>query len=282
MTRHLLRTTYSERIKQFQAAIRQRTRTINYISLFRLISGVALIYFLVLGIRQKEILFYALSLLMVVLFLILVSLHNRHKEVRNLLRQLKALNETELSGLDHQFHDLPDGEAYADTSHPWSHDLDLFGKGSLFQYLNRTSILMGGERLSKLLTTEPEGIESIRLRQGIIGDLKDRIDFRQNFTARGRLIREKDDDLRNISHWISTGAYITKYRWLFYMALGISAVATAIIAAGIIDPSNFRFLLPLLLLNLTLLSPFFQRTNLYQASISRKHELLEGYAELLK
>ena len=155
MSREHLRTTYSQRIEQFREAIRHRTRLINYISLARLSALVAVVWFLVLGVRNQGFLFYMLSVLMLILFLILVSLHNKHKVRRELFRQLDLLNEKELSCLDHSFQNLPDGKHHADLSHPWSHDLDIFGNGSLFQYLNRTSTLKGDLLLAQLLTTEP-------------------------------------------------------------------------------------------------------------------------------
>ncbi len=282
MTRNQLRINYSQRIEQFQSAIRQRSRLINYISLLRLLAGVAVIYFLIQGIKNQGFLLYSISVLMAVIFLVLVSMHNRHRNRRELLKQLKSLNETEQECLDHHYHALPDGMEFADPSHPWSHDLDIFGKGSLFQYLNRTATLKGNKLLAGLLTTEPEDVEAIKLRQGIIDDLKDRIDFRQNFTARGHLVEEKKDDLQDITSWLSSSAYIVKNRWLFYLALVISGIAVAIIIAGFFNPSSFRYLLPVLLFNWIMLSPFFVRTNRYQVSISRKHELLEGFAELLK
>jgi DNA mismatch repair ATPase MutS len=51
--------------------------------------------------------------------------------------------------------------------------------------------------------------------------------------------------------------------------------------AGFFDSSRFWYLLYLLLVNYSVLSPFLMRTNQYQSVISRKHELLEGYAHLL-
>lgn len=282
MSREQLHNTYSNRIEQFHEAFRERTRLVNYISLARFISLVALVWFLVLGIRNQGFLFYTLSFLMVVLFLILVSLHNKHNVYRELLRQLKSLNETEQSCLDHSFHALPDGGHHAEASHPWSHDLDIFGVGSLFQYLNRTATLKGDELLAGLLTTEPENIDTITFRQEVISDLKERIDFRQNFIARGHLVEEKEDDLKEISRWLSASSYIQKNRWLFYLALLVSGIAVTIIVGGFFDPSRYWYLLYLMVFNFTMLSPFLMRTNRYQASISKKHQLLEGYAELLK
>ena len=282
MTREELRNTYKDRITHFGEAIRLQTKRINLFSLARLLVLVALIWLLVLGIQDNKLLFYLLSLAMLILFLSLVSIFNKHKGHRELLRQLKLLNERELACLNHDFHDLPDGSEHADASHPWSHDLDLFGQGSLFQYLNRTSTLEGQRQLADFLTREPASAESIEQRQKIIADLKERIDFRQNFTATAHLVDEKPGDLEDISHWLETSTFISKYRWLFYLALGVSLLSLIIIIGGIFDTSRYWFLLYLFVLNMLVLSPFLLRTQKYQGVISKKHGLLEGYAGLLK
>lgn len=282
MTREELRNKYRDRITHFGEAIRLQTRQINLFSLARLLVLVALICLFALGMRDNKLFFYLLSLAMLTLFLSLVSIFNKHKGHRELLKQLKLLNERELACLDHNFHDLPDGSEFANSSHPWSHDLDLFGQGSLFQYLNRTSTMEGKRQLADFLTTEPADAESIRQRQKIIADLKERIDFRQNFTASGHLVDENPGDLEDISRWLDSRTYISKYRWLYYLALGTSLLSLIVIIGGIFDTSRFWFLLYLFVLNMLVLSPFLLRTQKYQGVISKKHNLLKGYAGLLK
>ncbi len=282
MTGEQLRDNYTQRISRFRSAIRHHSRRMNYISIARLLALVALVWFIVLGLKYNNPFWYGVSGLAAAGFLLLVIRHNHQREKKELNRQLQYLNEQELSCLDHRFHEFPGGDEFADPSHPWSHDLDLFGKGSLFQYLNRTSTVKGSALLAEILTTEPENEGVILERQGIAREMKERVDFRQTFTATGAMIKEKPGDLEGIGKWLEASAYIVRFRWLFYLALGISATATGIIIYGIFDPGIFRFLLPLLLFNFTLLSPFVVRTNRYQQTISRKHQLLEGYARLLK
>ena len=282
MFRGNLSSIYSERISHFTEAVRRQTRRINLISLARLLVLVAMVWLLVLGIKTGTVLFYLLSVLMLILFLSLVSMFNKHKGERDLLRQLLLLNEKEMACLDHDFHDLPDGSEHADVSHPWAHDLDLFGKGSLFQYLNRTSTLRGSQILAEMLTREPGSAARILDRQCITDDLKDRIDFRQHYTASGELIKEKPEDLKDIARWLNSNAYIRKYPWLFYLALGISLLSLTFMIRGLFDSSRFMLLLYPLLFNMMVLSPFLLRTQKYQEAISKKHDLLEGYARLLK
>ena len=282
MTGEEVRNTYTHRISHFKEAVQRQDRRINLLSLSRLLTLVGFIWLLVLAIRSGAALFIVLTALMLVLFISLISIYNRHFGLRELYRQLLKLNETEDACLDHDFHDLPDGSDFADTTHPWSHDLDIFGTGSLYQYLNRTCTPNGSRILAGLLCSEAGSAVEIQDRQKKVGDLKDRIDFRQHFSATGVLIREKADDLKDISRWLQSTVYINKYPWLLYLALLMSAVSIYVIALVIQDPPRFLLLLFPLGFNMTVLSPFLLRTQKYQESISRKHELLQGYARLLK
>jgi hypothetical protein len=282
MTREQLRETYSSRIIQFQHAVRHHSRRMNYCSAARLLCIAVTVCCIIPGVKNENPLFYGLSGVAATAFLVLVSRFNRQKEMRELNTQLRKLNERELSCLDHRFHDFPGGQEYADPSHPWSRDLDLFGKGSLYQYLNRTSTREGSAILAGMLTTEPENPEVIRRRQEILGEMRGSIDFRQHFSASGAMINEKEDDLPGIREWLTTSSYIVRHRWLFCLALVISGISLAIMLYGILEPRGFRYLVPLILFNFTILSPFVLRTNRYQQTISKKHELLEGYARLLR
>ncbi len=282
MSEEYLRETYSKRIIRFQSAAGHYGRLMNWLSLVRLLSLVAIVWFILLAVKHENPLFYACSAAMLLVFLFLVKRFNFQKELKNLNIRIRDLNQKELSCLNHQFRDYPDGQEFADPGHPWSHDLDLFGRGSLYQYLNRTSTLKGKALLAEALTTEPGGPEVIHRRQGVIADLKERIDFRQNFTARGEMFSQTGDDLHGIENWLSTPSYITNRKWLFYLAVGMSTLAIAIIVYGMLVPGGARYLLPLLVFNFAMLSPFVARTGRYQESISKKHKLLEGYAQLLK
>jgi len=282
MSREELHNTYTERIKQFHEAIGTQTRKINLLSLARLITLVSVIWLLVVGVREGQLLFYILSFMALILFLYLVTLFNHMKGEREVLQQLKMLNETEMACLGYNFHDLPDGSEHADVAHRWSHDLDLFGQGSLFQYINRTSTTEGNRILAQMLTTEPGSIETIEKRQEMIGDLKDRFEFRQHFTATGHLINENDGDLDDISTWLNSSSYMNKHRWLLFLAIGMSLASLFLAVWGIFDTHRYSYLLCIFLVNLTILSPFLHRTQRYQAVISRKHEMLEGYAGLMK
>ncbi len=282
MSQKSLHDTYTQRISSFQSAASFHARRMNWLSIVRLLSLVAIVWFIVLAVKYDNPIFYACSGLMLFSFLFLVKRFNYQKDLRNLNTRIRDLNQKELSCLKHEFREYPDGREFTDHGHAWSHDLDLFGRGSLYQFLNRTSTLKGKAVLAEALTTLPPGPETIHQRQQHISDIKERIDFRQTFTARGQMFNETERDLPGIEKWLSTPTYITNRKWLFYLALVVSFLTIFIIVYGIIVPGGARLLLPLLLFNFAMLSPFLARTNQVQASISKKHDVLEGYALLLK
>ncbi|MGB5387941.1 MAG: DNA mismatch repair protein MutS, partial [Eudoraea sp.] len=71
-----------------------------------------------------------------ILFLYLVSRHSDLSYQKNKLLALISINETELQVLERKFYQLPDGNEFSDQGHFYSQDIDLFGKGSFYQYCN--------------------------------------------------------------------------------------------------------------------------------------------------
>ena len=92
-----------------------------------------------------------LSLIIAVLFFFLVKKNIQLDLKKRKLTLLKNITEDELLALEHTFSHFKNGSEFLDTGHFFSYDLDLFGEGSLFQFLNRTSNLGGTEKLTDWL-----------------------------------------------------------------------------------------------------------------------------------
>src|SRR5262245_52183916 len=74
-----------------------------------------------------------------------------------------------------------DGAAYLE-GHAYARDLDLFGRGSLFQLLNtaRTEI---GERTLAAWLSAPAAPEEVCARQAAVAELRPRVDFREDLAV---------------------------------------------------------------------------------------------------
>ena len=77
------------------------------------------------------------------------------------------------------------GEEFVNKEHPYSYDLDIFGKNSLFQYINEANTYYGRELLSNLLTPEELDKPTILMRQTAIKELSKKRDFCEDIKCEG-------------------------------------------------------------------------------------------------
>ena len=85
-------------------------------------------------------------------FYFLVVKYSNEKLEKNLLNCKIEINQTEITVFNGDFSFLPKGNEYLDSDHHYSHDIDLFGENSFFQYLNRTASSDGSRKLANLMT----------------------------------------------------------------------------------------------------------------------------------
>lgn len=281
MDRAALTATYNQRSTEFEAMHSRQKKVLLLISILRLLVIIAAVYFMVLAVKSGLNILFALSGLMVVLFFTLVSFHKNQNDRKKLLLELIRINEEELHGLDNDLSAFGEGRNFTDPEHPWSYDLDLFGEGSLFQYINRTATHTGPARLARRMQEAVTDGKEIIERQEITRELSEMINLRQHFAAHARLMKKDEDAFEDILRWSDSDVFIEKYRWTRVAAWAMTAVSSAVIIAGIFNPGLFRLLIPVILVNFTLLSPFLARTNRFQAQVSKKHNFLRTYAVLL-
>ncbi len=136
-----------------------------------------------------------------ILFLFLVSRHSDLNYKKNKLLALISINETELQVLDRKFYQLPDGNEFIDRGHFYSQDIDLFGKGSFYQYCNRTALPEGSKTLAGLLTAN--NIHNVIEKQEAIKELGSDAEWRQEFSAVAKLIKTEISSANLIS-WLKT------------------------------------------------------------------------------
>jgi hypothetical protein len=76
------------------------------------------------------------------------------------------------------------GERFFDAQHVYAADLDLFGKGGLFELLCAARTRMGEEALARWLLA-PACLEEIAERHACVGDLTSRLDLREDLAVLG-------------------------------------------------------------------------------------------------
>ncbi len=113
------------------------------------------------------------------LFAVAIVRHERVARRLDRCRRGIAYHEANLDRVDHRWQDSqPLGERYVDEHHPYEYDLDLFGKGSLFQLLCRARTRLGEDTLATWLRTSASP-SAIDFRQRAINELRNRVDLRE-------------------------------------------------------------------------------------------------------
>lgn len=135
----------------------------------------------------------------IIAFLFLVTNHSKLKYQKDISKALIAYNEKELRVLARDFYDLPDGLAYNNPSHAYSQDIDLFGRGSFFQYLNRTALASGTDVLAGLFLAND--IDDITKKQEVVKELGGLATWRQKFYALATLVKT-EASASYVSKWL--------------------------------------------------------------------------------
>jgi len=193
---------YLDKVTEYSELYNKTNKKYNSISLLRLLSIFLFLFFMFYYIKTNEILFVSAAVLSFIGFLFLMKIHSKVSFQRLFAETLLKINKNEITFLKREKTSFENGSEFIDFHHPYAYDLDIFGEHSLFQNLNRTSTFIGKRTLAeKLLGTLSE--TSILENQQAIQELKNKLDWRQEFQALGIISQDSKQSYEAIKHWIS-------------------------------------------------------------------------------
>ncbi len=190
---------YNAQIDENQALLTKVKGTLMQSSILRLLvffATAAIIYF---AFGNTPVVLISL-VVGVAVFLFLVSRHTNLQYKRDYLRQLIAINEIEIEVQNRNYAMLPSGVEYKDGSHEFCEDIDLFGAGSFFQYLNRTTLKNGSDYLASLF--KQNDIERVVDKQEAINELANIPKWRQQFSAVAALV-QTETTAKQATTWLA-------------------------------------------------------------------------------
>ncbi len=213
---------YNQQKELFKLELETINQKLFKLSMIRLLVFLSLVFFTWFFFGNMKVIIPVL-VAGIALFFYLVTIYSDLKIVKQKTQQLIKINEVELHVLNGDLSDLDVGEEFKDPTHFYSYDIDLFGNGSFFQYLNRTTIHTGKEKLAAILTQN--SIDSIVEKQNAIKELSNLAKWRQQFSATGSLIKV-DGSIETIVNWLKKHqAFVPKsMRYLPTIFGGLSLV----------------------------------------------------------
>jgi DNA mismatch repair ATPase MutS len=270
---------YQRRGDDFFAQLQKTSKRINRVSNIRLVLALVTIALIYAGFTEP----YAFYVAVVtgVVFVWQVLHHAKLFAEKTHLENLVKLNAGELQALQGDYSFFDSGIEFIDPHHPYTHDLDIFGEGSLFQALNRCNTREGKKQLAERLSGHLATKEAIANHQEAAKELSVMPDFCQHVQASGMEMNEQVNDHAELLEWVKHPSFL--YGKSFYrILLVVVPVLTVLSVVGsFFIPILKAVAMILVLTQWTILGLHLKRINAFHEYISRKKTVLEKYGSLL-
>jgi len=219
-----------------------------------------------------------LAIAFLAVFIFLVSRHSDLKKKKDKLLALIDINDQELKIIrTRDFSDLPDGKKFDPEDHAFSRDIDLFGKKSFFQFLNRTALKEGKARLAKILLANKT--VDILKKQEAVKELAAKADWRQDYSSTAKLVKTETDSTF-ILNWIRNyKSFVPKYmKWLPAL---FSVLSIAVLTLFYFDIIGFSQVLLWFFIGVLITGVFLKKINELSGTVSKVQDTFQQYHQLL-
>jgi hypothetical protein len=190
---------YRARLSQWSERLERAQRQYSQLGNARLATGVAALAVAGVSIGVSIIPVWWLIAPLGVFLVLAVLLHRLDRERETAARGVayyeKAIGRIE----DRWIGKGSQGERFQDSKHVYADDLDLFGRGSLFELLSTARTGAGERTLAEWLLT-PGDPDEVAARQEAVAELRPRIDLREEIALMGEDIRAAVD-ARVLANW---------------------------------------------------------------------------------
>ena len=149
----------------------------------------------VLGLGGRQVINGWWLLVPLLAFVVAVVVHGRARRRSDISKRRVELYEAGLRRLDDDWRDQEaTGDRYLDTGHVYTGDLDIFGRGSLFQLINWARTRTGEDRLAAWLS-HAAAKPDVLARQAAITELRDDLQLREELALiDAKLTKQFDPD----------------------------------------------------------------------------------------
>jgi hypothetical protein len=223
-----------------------------------------------------------LILMTMILFLFLVGRFAAYSENIKMAGNLLDINVNEIKAQEGDYSAFNDGSDLGVAEHDFSGDIDLFGEGSVFGFLNRTVTGPGRQHLAGVLLDPYKLHDRITSRQEAVIELSGKLLWRQKFAACGLEANLGEAELRSLNEWLNDKEELFSSQILrvVLFLFPIAAIAALVCAVAGILP--VRVFVVFFMLNLFLDGIFLKRINRIHQLVSNRHMFLSALEKLIE
>ena len=173
------------------------------------------------------------------------------------------------------------GERFLPDSHPYARDLDLFGRGSLFELLSTATTSWGSKTLADWLLS-PASPDEVRARQTAIEELRPRLDLREEVATLedGDPPGSTSVDPEALTRWASAPPVLVS-DWRRYLAVVMAVVSVTSVALWLASLTGRLPVLLVLLIEATFAFALRARVHEVLAAVEKPAQDLAVLSKLL-
>ena len=217
---------YSDYLASDKHVFAKTQKRIQLLALLRLIAFLVFILSVIFFKTLGSYLAFSIIGISTVLFFYWIKRFLFHEKKKQLFVNLIQINEDELKAVGEDYSPFDGGHEFVDPDHQFSFDLDIFGEGSIFQFINRTVTEAGKNKLAFLLKNPETEANKIRLKQEALLELSQQVRWRQKYAATG-----KTEDKNGLQFLGKGSAYpkLNNTRAIFRLILIFPALFVAVL-----------------------------------------------------
>ncbi len=267
---------YQEHLNNYQAEVEKLYKKMTALSMLRLSVFLAAGFGVYFAFQYWQIA-VLIGVVGIGVFVFLLSKYTDVKAQRNFNKALVDINKDEIKIASGDFHDRDKGLQFQDSNHFYSLDIDLFGRGSFFQFINRTTINEGSQKLADAL--KANDIDAIEWRQEAIKELNSKPRWRQHYSATSSLVSVETPATQIISWLHKYQSFLSKtMQWLPLAFSLLTVLLFTLVFFKVIDISFVGYWL---LLGLGITGRYVKKINALSLNTDKVKDTFRQYALLL-
>lgn len=273
---------YAKRLSELNIEQKRLARISQYFFVLRLVLFASLIVNLIwiINTNGERMLTWYLGAALVTGFLLIIKLNHTLNVKRNRIQNLVDINKNEQKYIDYQYLSFDGGDRFVDLNPKYASDFEIFGKGSLYQYLNRSVTFAGTKRLAQKLCHWDLDSKTIEQKQQAVAELSNHHQFMEAFQSLGLVSKASGYDADNLKKWFGAANTIkSKEKMLLIAYPLLFAIITLLVVASLVNASVYIFSIVVALL---VLSRYKKYVDEAHDKLGKSAKVFEVYSALVR
>jgi len=167
----------------------------------------------------------------------LVSRQNKHDDLKKYHADLKKVNDNEIENIQKRANIYYNGSIFANEKHFYSSDLDIFGPGSLFHFINRSATSPGNHKLANWLNA-PVDKPAVLTRQQAVKEITAKPKWKLNFQTRLLFaLKQPSNQIKNLVAYLKTSVEIKNEKFLWAYSYATPVILLLLLVLSIFYPA---------------------------------------------